>query len=241
VSPLKLFSILLLFFVSQFSRPASSAEIKIKLASTNIEGLIDQTATGKYNLLFDYIAQHSPLKIEATVLPGRRIEKSFLSQKFDCFFPGNAVENPGNFLSSAHFNSAKAFIAHISDKAPYIIKEELEGRYVGKVDGLNYNGWENIQGVKYLSVGSEVEMLRLLETGRVSAALVYFPDTALVRPDLAKTLIFDRDRPIVELKEQLVCHNNNLLQAFISEFNTKIVELRSTGVLQKILGDSYFE
>ena len=219
----------------------AAEELTVRLAATKIDGLIERTLAGKYNQLFEVIWLNSKLRIDVNILPGKRVPREFRSFNYDCIFPGNLVDPSQELISSTAFNKAQAFVARLQELPPITSKSQLPKGFIGKVDGLKYNGWGELPDVAYLTVTSEAELLRLLEFGRVVAALVYFPDAHLARPDVADRLIFDSSRPIVSLDEALLCHNTPKNRTFIEKFNAQIEEMRANGTLRRLLGAIYHE
>ncbi|MBL4906503.1 MAG: transporter substrate-binding domain-containing protein, partial [Sneathiella sp.] len=186
---LSLFCILILT-----SSPLQADQLKI--AGTEIPGLLDVDGKGPYNILFDAIAADSGLDIKLYPMPLARSVYAYNSGNYDGFFPATISLVQIKSLETIPFNRVKALIFTAPGTLPIRSIEEIKGLSVGILRSFTYPDIIKKASFNALLVKNEEQSIKMLLRGRLDAFFGLVPDVYLALQKLEGNIELSVDKSV---------------------------------------------
>ena len=242
----------ILLFISLALYPLHAEEQDtVTLFGTSIPGMFDENEPGPYNILYNRLITGVRASVVLTMLPIRRATKVFSARGVDCMFLG--APNPEFYSEQGlkaeeiiYSNTVKAIALKVYapiGAAPYENATILfTGNYVidmgvGEIKPLGQIIPVDREGVLFAS--TLVDGFKLLDQGRVEALVAIDIDVQTLQ---AKDKRY-RQYPVSETfelrrtKDVFVCRKFPRTERFIADINSKVAELKSTGLLDAIFAN----
>jgi len=244
MSLIKLLLVSLLAFTS-LQTTANSLYISL----IDFPNLFNTDKSGAYDPLFKHLTNKGLIE-EAGAVPFNRAIEYFRSGKMDCIAPtsiksvktwkGNqSIDLEKIVFSDAFNNYAMRLISLPTTKQPKSIND-LSGIPIGHVTGNDMEGiFEQIE-FRPIIFNTYKDMFRGLAYGRMKIAVVVLPDL-----QFETNFKEGNDYRFVSLglshegEEQIACHKTPKNLEIIKHLNHEINTLKSSGVLQQLLGRAY--
>ena len=207
---------------------------------------------GAYFQLLNQILQQSHLsaRYRIVIMPMLRAKQMFQQQQAACFAPGldnfTAAEQailPADVISSEPFNSALVRVLssnrqRLIHKPNDITKQDRISVVRGVPISADMTLMMQYAGTSF-SVPSELENLKLLQSGRVDFVMAFYPDVLFAYRELgiAQHYPYAPDYTPLRIIDNLLCHASHA--AAIQLINRKLLEFAKNGTLARILGDYY--
>ena len=187
---------------------------------------------GPYNRV---LAEFTDAKFELIFSPPARAERLFGKKQLDCLFPASVATMPdkSQLLQSEAIDKVKAYLF---TREPYRQFRELHRISIALRRGFTYGNVKRWFPAYYVELGSDVLTLQFLHLKRVDAVVGYLPDIRSASLILAKPMpFFDVEQPVYAAADAIVCHQTPEARELIQSIDKKIVEMRRTGQLRKLL------
>lgn len=259
---MRLFYMIFLVFSTMAGpvQAASTGGEKLQIAAAELSGLFNAPVTtsqspaqsGVYYQLLSQILQETGLasRYELVVLPMKRAKTDFARGLFACYAPGldtfDAPERAllnSKLLSSTPFNYAMVKV--ISRPGAPLVKsaEDVTGKdQISIVRGVPISPQmqrvlDNAQ--HFYTVGSELENLQMLMSGRVNYSLVFYPDVLAAYRELGLTEQFpyDQNYSPSTIRDNLICHPEH--KSAFAQIEAAIVRYQQQGKLKTLLQEYY--
>ncbi|MCP4264532.1 MAG: amino acid ABC transporter substrate-binding protein [Candidatus Brocadiaceae bacterium] len=217
---------------------ALNASAEMNLVGYDIPTLTQVDGQGAYDKIINQVKSVSGKNWNYTVMPPARADNAFSSGSADCIGPlDKDFYTGGDVIQTDYFNIAKIYIYTAEGSTALTSAEQLKGKNVGARKGMPYGPDFDSAGLKVSYVSSIDKNLKKLKAGRLDAFVAYVPDAWFV-PGV-QALSHDENKPLAVHEDAFTCKNTTAAQAFVKEFNAALAELKSSGKVREILGDTY--
>ena len=241
-----------------FVSPLPATE-KLTIAAAELSGLFNlnfgedhSRADGAYYQLLQKILRETSQDshYHIAIMPMRRAKQMFKQQQAACYVPGldtfdgqEQAELPDNLKSSVPIN--RALVRVLSGNTNRLISKPDD---INKADSISavrgvplsadMNQMMARAGSRYL-VTSELENLKLLSSGRVDFALVFYPDVIFAYRSLGleTPYPFDPAYSPLEIIDNVLCHPQH--DELIKLIDNKLAQYINDGTLKQLLGEYY--
>ena len=93
-----------------------------------------------------------------------------------------------------------------------------------------------------MSFSNTIEQnIKKVQAGRIDAFVAYIPDAWFAFKSLNMEMLPHGNNPIMVHEDGFLCHNTADALQFIEEFNAALNQLKSSGKLKTMLGDTYVQ
>lgn len=233
---------------------------KFQIAAAELSGLFNapditsqaRSQQGVYYQLLSQMLQETGLasRYELVVLPMKRAKADFAKGLFACYAPGldtfDAPERAlldSQLLSSTPFNYAMVKVISRPGAPLVTSAADVTGKdQVSIVRGVPISPQmqrilDNAQ--HFYTVGSELENLQMLMSGRVNYSLVFYPDVLAAYRELGlkQQFPYDHNYSPSTIRDNLICHAQH--KSAFEKINTAIQRYQKQGKLKKVLQEYY--
>ena len=207
---------------------------------------------GAYYQLLEQILQQSHLaaRYHIAVMPMLRAKQMFLTRQAACYAPGldtyEATEQaslPKNVISSQPINRALVrVLSRDSNRLIHSPADISKQDRVSAVRGVPISADMTLMmqraGSSFL-VPSELENLKLLQSGRVDFVMAFYPDVIFAYRELGivDPYPYASDYTPLQIIDNVLCHAEHATA--VALINAKLQQFSSDGTLARILGDYY--
>ncbi|MCT6698632.1 hypothetical protein [Rheinheimera sp. 4Y26] len=251
----------LLFFTLSGMVPAQAQPAqKFQIAAAELSGLFDapassaqnQAQSGVYYQLLSQILQETGLasRYQLVVLPMKRAKADFARGLFACYAPGldtfDAPERSllsSELLSSTPFNYAMVKVISrpgaplVKSAADVTTKDQISIVRGVPVSPQMQRILDNAQ--HFYTVGSELENLQMLMSGRVNYSLVFYPDVLAAYRELGlkEQFPYDQRYTPATIRDNLICHPEH--KSAFAQIENAIQRYHKQGKLKMVLQEYY--
>lgn len=215
-------------FILLYGVKTSSAQ-GLSVSASETEGIIQKDGKGIYNPILDYL---SKLELVSTlnISNPRRARRDFLDGKSDCLFPASERILPELFLNSNDViftepvTISRGYVVFHNTKNPPELTKDLK---LGTVGIAELYGYKN---VSIINIKSYNDLMNLVETGRLEAGYIMYPDVSQVKGMNKRILPFlPSALKIWEETDALLCRKEK--QVMVSQISVKLKALKNDGIL----------
>lgn len=199
----------------------------------------------QYNALLNAF-NSGGMEFETVVRPLSRSQLNFERDNKSCIFPAtinallanNKTFSEANLLSSTPIDRVSVRILTQPDTPPVTKLDELTGKTIAVINGLNPNLLFQGLDVTVEYSANEETRVKMLNAKRIDAALGFVPDIMLAAEALNMPLPkYDPNLSFVSGEGvAVICHDSKDARSFISNANEIIDKLKRNGELRQILG-----
>lgn len=215
----------------------------LSFALIHVPGIMEPENTdAPYNKLLEHIESNSELNVISTFLPYSRAEMLMEKHQIDCLFPvlrgAPNTDFPTLYSDTINVVSVHLFSLHKTHRS----LAEIENETVIYLEGYNFGYWglKDKDKVAWVPVGSQKRALDVLQSGRATAYIDYFPDITLSLSNEAfSRLKYSPDHPIRRFEDSMECIDSDKNRVFMNWFNHELGQLQASGGLKKLLADYY--
>lgn len=212
----------------------------VTLGAYDIPTLLQKDGKGSYDLIFAEVNKIAGKNWRYQVLPPSRVDKDFASKVLDCIIPlDKDFFAGGNVMQSDFFNMAKIYIFTKEGSQPLAGVADLKGLKVGARRGMPYGPEFDAAGLKVNYSNTIEQNIKKVQAGRIDAFVAYVPDAWFAFKSLGLKMLPHNDVPMIVHEDGFLCHDTPDSRLFIKEFNTALTQLKNSGKLKTMLGDTY--
>ncbi|NVJ98228.1 MAG: hypothetical protein HWE25_08750 [Alphaproteobacteria bacterium] len=222
----------------------SLKNIQPKIYATAWGLTLADDGTGFYNDLARLIVFPERAKHRYDIIPYRRANRIFGSDKKSCHYPSSLnymaatglVDDRSDLIESYFFIRSVAHIFAPNGKEPPHDKEGTRGKIIAYPMGAEVprllQGYEGY----FIPVADETDKASMLLGNRVELLIAYMPDARFVFDNLGADLPpYDPSFTINDDNIGVVCHKTPENEALIERINKRVLALRETGELAAFL------
>lgn len=232
-----------LFIATMTVKATEKQHQAIRLALMQVPGIMEYNAQdAPYNKLINHILKTSPVSISTQFLPYSRAEKRMRNNRIDCRFPVVWGKQKEDFptLYSLTINQVSVYLFSY-DRAIGSL-DEISGQTVIYLEDYDFGYWdiEDKEKVTFVPVVNQSNALKVLQSGRASALMDYYPDIKMSIPRATfAELKFAHDSPIKSFQDTIECTDTKRNRKFIAWINQQIETLKTSGRMHQLLGEHY--
>jgi len=220
-----------------------------KYGTFDKDGNVDNGAY--YNVITEILKSTGlAQRYELKVYPMDRAKRGFRIKKFACFCPGyEHLDNPelqlkqfkllnGEPLNKAIVRVISKDRISVATKASDISSSDSVSIVKGGALSPDMKKMLNEAG-DVVEVDNELQNLKMLSSGRVSKAVVFYPAVIDAYKALRMEQHFPYDKsfsPLVS-RDNIICHGSHL-EAF-KLIESRLEELKESGEIERIMGEAY--
>lgn len=144
---------------------------------------------------------------------------------------------PEKLIESQPIDFVSGHLVTRTGTKPISTATEIEGKTMASWVGVNVEVFFPDANFTLLKTETEVSAIRLLHSGRVDVIWSWIPDVYILYDQLGLDKpVLAEDKPIFGSSAHFSCHLTPRTEAFISNVNHVIDQMRTDGRLKKILG-----
>ena len=226
--------ILICFALTKEALANDSSELTI--AVSDIPNLISEDSNdyGPYNHI---LGEMSDLKFDLLYTPPARAELLFEKKQVDCLFPASVATMSGKnkLIQSAAFDRVQAYLF---TSKPYVDISEYKRKAIAIRRGFAYGNIRQKFPAYYVELGSDVLTLEFLKLDRVEGVIGYLSDVRSASKLVATSLpYFNVKSPAYTAEDAIVCRESKDSLDLVGGVNSRLKEMKRTGLLQQLLSN----
>ena len=214
----------------------------LTLYSQSIPGLFQEDKKGAYDQVIKHLTQDLT-DFKHAVMPNNRAYRAFSHCQNCCYSPANLNSDFYDFgediVATQPINTAKAYIISLTKSRDYFTElSQLSDKVVGLERGINYGKAVADADFTASITNSLLQNFNMLLINRIDALIAYAPDIyqAFKIVD-GSQFQYQPEHPLAIHKDALVCRGVG--PKFIQNFNSGLKQLKQSGQLRRILGETY--
>jgi len=224
--------------------PAAFAADDITLYLNQLPHRLVEGSGEQYDLFLSEVLADSPMKISVVPAPLARSKANFLADDTSCLFPTNLRALRVGDLANRLVISEQVDIVSLrlytaGKETPDARIADFEPERVGYIRGSGAIYALGKNADRFVPIGTEEQLIRMIELGRIDAFLGHHPDTALAMDQLNKPdalHVSPLNFMNLRFPVTFICHDNDVGHRFLKAVNPRILEMRMNGRLREILG-----
>lgn len=231
----------------------ADSEAPISVSGTAISGLFNSKETGLYNHVYRLVTEGYKKPISLQIEPIRRATRTFIDKKSECLFIGS--DGPDDYLDAGISNEQlivsqgiypiRIHIYGPKSTSPFGSSITLKNKViavdmgVGTIDFISQLMGLAPQNV--LTAQTLEQGFKMLDLGRISGLVAIDIDVVSLqkKDDQYLGYVVDKSFIIHESYDVFVCHRNERTISFIDHINSKLTQLKKTGILESLRAKTF--
>ena len=236
---------LLTLLISVLCKTAYADSSSQLIYGIDLDYRLSENGKTQYNALLKELEEQG-LLFKSVIRPLRRSQASFKRDTKSCIFPATISAIKANdtsfdnqkLLQSIPIDQVSLRVFTQSEKPFVSSLDELEGKKVAVVNGLNPDIFFPDINMSVEFTANEEARVKMLDAGRIDAVLGFLPDVLLAAEALnLPPPIYDKELSVVSDEGvSFICHDTKMTRNFLKSTNKIIYKLKTNGKLRNILG-----